>query len=466
MSDLQVANALLHEDLSSFIQMTFGTVSSGEQYLHNWHVDAIAHALTRCVAGEVTRLIITMPPRYLKSVCATIAFPAWLLGRDPHKRIITVSYADKLIVEHSNMFRSVVKSEWYRDVFPNTDIHPKKDTETDVRFTAGGYRSATTVGGTLTGRGADFIIVDDAMKAEDGSSEAVRTRTNSWFDSTLLSRLNNKKAGVIIVIMQRLHPEDLVGHLLKQGGWEHLNLPAIALRSEKIAISPLLFKRRKAGTAIHRARESVTDLKRQKNQMGSYNFAAQYQQAPTSAKGNLIKWKWFKTYEELPHDSKITVRIWSWDTASKASELNNYSVGTLWYVSSDRYYLVRIVRRRLDFPHLKKVVVDCMSSEPRASLLIEDKGSGTQLIQDLRHEGLANPIAIEPVADKITRMSAHSTKIEAGQVFLPRTASWLPDFKEEVLAFPHGPFDDQVDSFSQFLGKASELTKVQDWNIY
>jgi len=214
MTEQRILAALLREDLSSFIHKTFHTVAPARCYLHNWHIDAIAWHLSLCARGEINRLIITVPPRYLKSICATIAFPAWVLGHDPTQRSITASYADALAVNHARLFRMVVVNPWYQRIFPRTRIDAKKNTETEVTFTRGGYRLATTVGGTLTGRGGDIVIVDDPIKAQDALSKPLRRRVVEWFDTTLLSRLDDKEKGVIIVIMRRLHPDDLGVELL------------------------------------------------------------------------------------------------------------------------------------------------------------------------------------------------------------------------------------------------------------
>ncbi len=467
MNNLRTFEAILRQDLSCFVQKVFNTVAPVHRYLHNWHIDAIAWHLALCARGEINRLIITVPPRHLKSICATVAFPAWVLGHDPTKRIVTASYADALAVSHAHLFRMVIESPWYRQVFPRTRIHGRKNTETEVVFTRGGYRLATTVGGTLTGRGGDIAIIDDPIKAQDALSKPLRQRANEWFNTTLLSRLDDKEKGIIIVIMQRLHPDDFVAHLLAQGGWTHLNLPAIAETPQTIPIGPHLVKRRAIGCVLHPEREPRHVLERIKEEMGTYAFSAQYQQAPVPPEGNIVRWGWFQTYDGLPDPSEVTQRVWSWDTGSKADELNDYSVGTLWYIAGSRCYLARVVRRRLDFPSLKRLIIECALSEPSSTVLIEDKASGTQFIQDLRQEGIVHPIAILPEADKVTRMAGQSAKIEAGQVYLPKQAPWLAEFQNEVLAFPHGAHDDQVDSMSQFLAWASRhQSHVPDWNLY
>ena len=178
-------NKALRQDLGLFIHRCFQEVSGGEQYQHNWHIDAIAHASELCRRREVTRQIVSLPPRSLKSIVVSVALPAWILGHDPSAKIISVSYASGLAGEFCRKCRTIMSSSWYGEVFPNTRINQDKNTELHFETTKGGYRYATSVGGTLTGKGAGYIIIDDPLKAEDGESEAARRNVN--IGSTTLS---------------------------------------------------------------------------------------------------------------------------------------------------------------------------------------------------------------------------------------------------------------------------------------
>ena len=447
---------VLRQDLASFIQRCFQTVVPGADYQNNWHIDAIAWHLQQCIDGRIKRLIITLPPRNLKSICASVAFPAWVLGRDPTRRIICASYANELTSKHARDCRLVMESDWYKAAFPGTRLNPKKSAELDFETTRQGYRYGTSLGGALTGRGGNFVIVDDPIKPADAMSDVRRKSVKQWFDGTLISRLDSKKDDVIIIVMQRVHVDDLVGHVLeKDAGWVHLDLPAIADADEAIPIGPDEFHHRQIDDILHPEREPREVLDKIKADMGSALFSAQYQQRPVPVEGNLVKWTWFRFYAYPPahdHDGRV---IQSWDTASKAGELNDYSVCTTWLIKGDDYYLIDVLRERLEYPWLKKRVIEMAHRYAAHSVLIEDKGSGTQLIQDLRFDKTGvRPIAIRPEADKVTRLSNQSAHIEAGQVFLPQSAPWLDEFKVEVMAFPNGRFDDQVDSLSQFLGWA------------
>lgn len=446
----RIFHAALRQDMVSFIQKVFVTVSPGDEYQHNWHIEAIARSLQQCFEGRIKRLIITVPPRSLKSICTSVAFPAWALGHDPTSRFICASYSGELARKHALDCRAVMKAPWYKETFPGTHLDPNKDTEFEVMTTRRGSRLATSIGGTLTGRGGNFLIVDDPMNTTDASSKTKRETTKQWYDGTLYSRLDNKAEDVIIVVMQRLHVDDLVAHLLEKEAWEHLNIPAIAECDEVYEIGRGRKYRRRAGEALHPEREPLETLEIIKANLGSYHFAAQYQQDPVPAGGGMIEWQWFPRYHELPEQGPRSQIVQSWDTASKAGERNDYSVCTTWLVDKEDAYLIDVERARLEYPYLKKRVRHLADKHKADAVLIEDKGSGSSLIQDLKTEGL-RCIAIEPEGDKATRMSAVSARIEAGYVHLPERSSWMQDFETEVLQFPHGRFDDQVDSMSQFL---------------
>ena len=395
----------------------------------------------------------------MKSICASVAFPAYILGRDPTRRIICASYSQELADKHARDCRAVMTSDWYRRVFPRTRIDPRKNAEGEFATTAGGFRLATSVGGTLTGRGGNVIIIDDPMKPTEAASETRRESVIQWYDNTLLSRLDNKKEDTIVIVMQRLHVDDLVGHVLEASdGWTILNLPAIAEVPQDVPIAEGLVHHRKIGDILHPEREPLEILEAARAHMGSLNFSAQYQQAPVPPGGALIQWSWFPAYSALPARRQGDLIVQSWDTASKAKSDNDYSVCTTWLIRGKDYYLIHVLRDRLEYPDLRRRIPSHKQAHDASVVLIEDAGSGTHLIQDLCREGKVRPIAIRPDGDKIVRMEAQTHLIEAGRVFLPESAPWLGDFQTEMMAFPNGRHDDQVDSVSQFLGWASTRT--------
>ena len=256
-------------DLYAFLQATFPIVSAGTELLLNWHLEAMTAALIDVIRGEDTAAHHHRPPAqpevHLRFGCAAGLCP-WDMTRQ--RRIICVSYSEALARKHANDCRALMRSPEYRRLFPGTRISSAKDTEFEVMTTARGFRLATSVGGTLTGRGGNLVIIDDPMKPQDAQSETARENVLQWYSNTLLSRLDNKVEDSIIVVMQRLHPEDLVGHLLEQDGWTHLNLPAIAEVETMVPIGGNRFYRRTPGSVLHPERESLAVLNELKRDNG------------------------------------------------------------------------------------------------------------------------------------------------------------------------------------------------------
>lgn len=449
--DAMLLSAVLRTDFPSFIHRGFDTLNPGTTFLPNWHIDLMAYQLERCRRGEIKRLIINLPPRGLKSHCASVCWPAFLLGHDSTTRIICVSYSNDLAAKHARDFRAVITSDWYRRLFPRTRISPDKNTEFEVVTRSLGYRLATSVGGTLTGRGGDFIIIDDPHKPDEALSDARREGVNQWFDNSVPSRLDNKVRGCIVIVTHRVHNDDLVGHVLEQEGWVVVSLPAIAEVPQRLKIGPNRYIDRAPGDVLHPEQEPFEEIERSKKNMGAYNFSCQYQQAPIPVGGAMIHREWFMSYDELPAKGRDDQIIQSWDTASKADERHDYTVCITCLERDGRFYIMDVLRERLEFPELKRRIVNEALRHNADVVLIEDKGSGIQLIQELKNETRVWPIGIEPKGDKATRMLTETPKIESGRVLLPEQAYWLHEFEREILQFPHGSYDDQVDSLSQLL---------------
>ncbi len=446
--------AIYGRSLYAFIARTFYELNPETEFKPNWHIEVIADELERCWRGETTRLVINVPPRSLKSQAASVAFPAWLLGQNPSAQIICASYAQELANKHAMDCRSVLASDFYRAIFP-TRLSSQRQAVQEFMTTRKGVRLATSVGGVLTGRGAEFIIIDDPLKPDEALSEVQRNSVNEWYDHTLYSRLNDKRTGRIIVIMQRLHEDDLVGHVLGQSDkWKILRFPAIAEEDESYTIQTLLGRRRfhrRTGEALHQDREPLEILQHIRETQGEYNFAGQYQQAPAPLGGGMTKAGWFKSYTQNDLPPKFEMVFQSWDTANKPSELSDYSVCTTWGVKQKNLYLLHVLRKRMDYPDLKRAVREQAQAFNPQTILIEDKASGTQLIQELIHEGVHCIQRYEPKIDKIMRLHAVSSTMENGFVYLPEKSEWLPEYLHELTTFPKGKHDDQVDSTSQAL---------------
>lgn len=444
-------DALLREDFGYLLRRAFATVFPGDEFQPNWHIDHLAHEMSMVASGETLRLLINQPPRSMKSFIASVALPAWLLGRNPALRIIVVSYSQELASELHRQFRMIADAKWYRRAFP--ELVAERNAGSEFVTSLGGSRYATSVGGTITGRGADLIIVDDPHNASEIHSDAARKKVIDFFGGTLLSRLNDKERGAIVVVMQRLHEDDLSGHLLEAGGWRHVMLPATAIEDADFVLSHGVHHRRR-GDLLQPQREGEQALKQIKAAMGSAVFSAQYQQQPIPAEGNFIKMAWFRRYAAEPITSGARHILQSWDTAMSMGTASDWSVGTTWLVLKGNYYLIDVARGRWEYPQLRRVIVERATRFKPRMILIEEAGSGKSVLQDLvnnRPPGMIRPIGVKPLGDKRDRMGSVSHKIEAGLVLLPREAPWLADFMTELLAFPNGRHDDQVDSVSQAL---------------
>jgi predicted phage terminase large subunit-like protein len=451
--------AILRSDFVTFVEKCFEILEPGATYEDNWHVHAIAHQLVRVWRGESTRLIINIPPRMMKSIMVTIAFSAWVMGHDPRKRIMAVSYAKSLAGKHASDFRAIVESPWFRAAFPDFMIETNRGME--IATTARGYRVAESIGGSLLGRGADLIIIDDPIKGLAAAlSESERRRVAEFYDNTLYSRLNNKAEGAIVIVMQRLHQDDLVGHVLEKEDWEVLSIPAIATEDTTHPLGPApsdMYERR-AGDVLHPARENELALSRIQRNLGSLNFSAQYQQNPLPAGGNAIKREWIRWYEEKPGAFDFTVV--SWDTASTTAEASDWSVGTVWGAVGQEFYLLDVVRGRWEAPELRRRMIAVARDCRADASVVEDTELGRALAQDLRRTGQLFPILQAARFDKMARLLAQAARFEAGQVYLPREAPWLAHYLSELLAFPTGRNDDQVDSTSQALKYLTARTPV------
>lgn len=444
----KLLQAILRNNLSSFIHKSFLTASPNIQYLSNWHIDLISKKLMQVQKGEITRLIINMPPRNLKSISVSVAWPAWLLAHDPSTKIMAASYSQALSNKHSQDCRLIINSDWYHNLFPNTNITKGENQKSKFVTTQRGFRFATSTGGTATGEGGDFLIIDDPQNPNKINSKKYRDQTIEWFEQTFISRLNNKKTGAIVIVMQRLHDNDLCGYLLKnkRDQWDLLKIPAI-YRHKSIFHCPYKIEK-ESGSVLHEERESNNSLKKLKLELGEYNFAAQYQQDPITAEGSMVKKIWFK-YFSAKEEIKFNQIIQSWDTAIKAKDNNDYSVGMTIGVNDNGYYILDIIRIKVEFPDLIKAVHQYNRKWRPKSILVEDKSSGQSLLQSLKMEMKVSIIPIKPKFDKITRFAIHTALFESGKIFLDLDASWRLCLEQELLSFPKSTHDDQVDSLSQ-----------------
>lgn len=456
----RLVRALLRLDPSCFAEKVFTTLEPGTLFSHSWHLDHIAWQLQRVLRGEIRRLIINVPPRSGKSIAVTVALPMFALGHDPRRRIICVSHTAELARKFSIDRRTIALTPWYRALFPDMQLSGPRPRDMELRTTAFGFCRAAGVGGAILGLGADLIVVDDPIKALDALSRAERLRVNEFYDNTLLTRLNDKQSGAVVIVMQRLHEDDLVGHVLERDDWEIVSLPAIASHDTEHRLNddPDAVHRRRTGDVLLPEREPMAVLEQIRRAQGSLTFQAQYQQSPLPPGGNVIRREWLRFYEDIPERfERIMV---SWDTASTLNESSDWSVGTVWGSVGLDFYLLDVWRDRVESTDLRRAIETLGREWETDNIIVEETELGRALVQDLRRRGAVRPILHRPIFDKEARLLAQAARFEAGQVHLPLEAQWLAEYIHELLAFPNGRHDDQVDSTSQALHWLTSRTPV------
>jgi predicted phage terminase large subunit-like protein len=429
-------------------------VEPGYDFLDGWHIHAIAEHLEAVSRRDIRKLIINIPPRHMKSLQCAVLWPAWEWIARPETRWLFATYAQSLSTRDSVKCRRLIESPWYQARWAeryqlSTDQNQKTRYENDKT----GYRLAASVGGAMTGEGGDIIVIDDPHNATDIWSEAIRTSTLEWWDQSISTRLNDKKRGAYVIIMQRLHEQDLVGHILaKETGWDHLCLPAeYEIKHPYPIASSLGFAdpRREEGELLWAEREGRKEIETTKQRLGSYATAGQLQQRPAPNEGGVFKKSWWKFYEVLPE--RFDQVVLSWDMAFKETKDSDYVVGQVWGKLGANAYLIDQVRARMDFPKTLAAFKAQARQYPQAGAkYVEDKANGPAVISSLQHE-IPGLIAVNPEGGKEARAASVTWVVEAGNIHLPRFASLVDDFINECAVFPNGAHDDQVDAMTQAL---------------
>ena len=447
--------ALYRTDFRSFIRKAWSIVFPGQELDENWHLDAIAYQIEKAGRGEVRRLIINVPPRSLKSLICSIFWPAFYLGNNPEKTVLVVSHSVDLSIDLSNKCRKLITHPEFQKIFPALRAQLTKDSEREINTAQGGGRIAISVESGVTGRGADFIIIDDPIDASDADSEQVCNSVNKWFDSTLSTRLNQPATTPIVLVMQRLSIFDPIPHLMTQEEWTKLSFPSIATKDETIRVSDGLTYERKVGDLLHPSRYPMTYLESQRKKMGARAFEAQFQQNPLPDGGGLIDVSKFGRYNKRPqfYDAKFL----SIDAAS-GSDSGSYSVVLGCRISNGRLFITNVFRQRTTLPELLRYVVKAIEGHDINHVVVEKASNGIPLLQILREKYIHTkmqdqfPHFLQPVTPnngKTTRMEKAMVEIEKGLVLLPNEAPWLDPLEHELRAFPSGQFNDQVDALSQ-----------------
>ena len=477
-----IQTELAERRLRHFVRYAWPLIEPSTPYVSGWHIDAICEYLEAVSVGQILNLLITVPPRHGKSGVISVMWPAWVWINKPAHRWLYTSYADKLALRDSVRCRRILESNWYRARWGRSfkltsDQNVKNNFENDKT----GVRLTTSVGGGATGEGGDTIVVDDPHNLKKIHSEVDRASVIQWWDEVMSTRLNDPNKSSQIIVMQRAHEGDLAGHVLKQGGYEHLNLPA-GDKSEKttkvfLPISKTT-KTRQPGELLWPERFNQQAINRLRVKLGSYAAAAQLDQEPAPIGGGLIKREWWKYYRTLP---KCSMFIQSWDTAFKKGQENDFSVGGTFGFTGGDIYILDLWRGKVEFPELKR---QCVNTYDRFNgsdtgpvdengmrqsvnihaVVVEDKASGQSLIQSLQRDTHLPVLPFKVDSDKVARVNAASPTIEAGRVHLPHRARWLEEFLLEHDHFPNGEHDDQVDMVTQailwFASKAVRRPRV------
>lgn len=442
--------ARARQDLFTYTQLMFNEAEPSGTFIEANHTKVLATAIEKVIRGDTRRLLIAIPPRFGKSLLASVMAPTWMLGNDPSYKIVAASYGDELARAFAVQSRNIMTSRVYRDLFPQASLAAGAIGRLET--SAGGYRFTTSVGGALTGKGADLVIVDDPLKAADAiSSQAARDAAFNWITGTVMSRFDKPSEGQVIVLSQRLHMDDLIARLRDQGGWELLSVPAEALRPMALDTGDGHRWELEPGDLLFPERFNHAAVAQLKADLGEANYAAQILQDPVALGGTVFKLKDFNIIESRQLNlEKMEALYQSWDTAISEEETAAWSVCTTWGVSGKHFGLVDVFRQRLSYPALLKAVrAEYARYKPRM-VFVEQASSGIAIIQQLILDGEDWIQGIKPRGSKLDRAMHQSPKVEAGSIVIPGKAAWAETFLNEVAAFPNGR-SDQVDAMTQFL---------------
>ena len=447
----------MKRSLKEFTKQSWQTIEPGREFYDNWHIDAISEHLQAVAEGDIKRLIINIPPRHMKSISVAVALPAWTWTFSPQKRFLFASYASSLSVRDSVKCRRLLDSPWYKEHFGESfkltgDQNQKQRFENDKT----GYRIATSVDGALTGEGGDIIVIDDPHNVREAESSTVREGVLDWWDQAMQTRLNDPKTGAFIIIMQRVHENDLTGHILANDNadWNHLCLPAkYEIGHPTPTKSSLHFTdpRTKEDELLWPQRIDSKTLESLEKSLGSYASAGQLQQRPMPKGGGILKAEWWVPWEK-PDLPDIEYIIQSWDTAFSTKDKSSYSARTTWGVFRMNGQINAIVLDmwydRVTYPELRNIAQEAFEEYEPDAVLIEKKASGQSLLQDLRMAGIP-VIPYSPDRDKEARAHASSALLEDGRIYFPFDKKWAKNLIDICAAFPAGDNDDIVDTCTQ-----------------
>lgn len=451
--------AVLASDLVAFLEKVYPEINPGGTLYLADYIEYLADALDRVGNGQDRRVIVNMPPRHLKSILLSIVWPAWILGRNPKKRIAVVSHSQDLAHDLAIKTLRLMQSDVYATIFPNTHVVSDRRKATDFETTQKGGRFAASIDSGITGRGFDMIIVDDPIAAHAARSAAERDNVNDNFDGMIASRLDNQGRGAIVIVGQRLHEDDLSGYLLRKGGhWRHVSLPLVAEEKTVLQIGSRLWTREEGDVLLPELwPPEVVAHVRAAN--GEGTFSAQYQQNPSAAIGELIRPDQVPLYDELPPGARrISL---SFDTAVKTGPNSSYTVGLVAYTDGHRHYIDDVLRQRLDPVQARDAALGLIVRYRPSAILVEDASSGPGLAKMLEEHGHRCALRATGGKSKEERLSPLLHMFAAGRVLVKNNQPWTVEFINELLRFPLGRHDDQVDALTQYLAWASESSMVR-----
>lgn len=450
------------KDLRMFVKYAWSSIDPAP-FIPNWHIDAICDHLQAVTDGDIRRLIINIPPRAMKSLTASVFWPAWEWAiHNPAQQWIYASHNQILSRELSVKCRGVIKSDWYRGHWGN-EVQILDDQDTQGKFvnTARGSRQATSIGGNVTGFGGNRLIVDDPLDASEESSPVSRDKANTWWSETMSTRMNHPALAAKVIIMQRLHENDLTGYLLaKDQGYEHLMLP---MRYESnhphLSKTSLNFfdPRTIDGELLFPERVPEEDLKELEKDMGAYSVAGQLQQRPAPRDSGMFKREWFEIIDKIPNKIRHTCR--HWDLASTEKRAGNdpdWTVGLKLVMDSKGvFYIVDIRRFRESSQFVENSIKTGALQDGRTTIisLPQDPGQAGVVQANYYRTELAGSFANRVVIDresgnKITRAQPVESQAQAGNIKIIRDVTWNDTFLNELETFPNGRYKDQVDALS------------------
>ncbi|OUS36932.1 hypothetical protein A9Q94_07595 [Rhodobacterales bacterium 56_14_T64] len=447
-----VVTTLQRENLYAFLAGVFPILCPGEELSREPYLEAMCYALQKVAAGKSQRLMISIAPRHLKTICGSVLLPAFVLGRDPSQKVIVVSYGKELAREHGDLFRKLIASPFYQRLFPKMRPDPGHNRAEHVKTTAGGGRKTVSIGGSVTGFGADLIIIDDLGKPAEMGHDSYRQGLRDYFDQTLFSRLNDKRTGRIVSIQQRLHQDDFPAYLLEKETFDHLCLPSIAEIPEDIPLYNARVYTRRTGDLLNPEREPKELLEQIRATIGSYAFQAQYQQNPQAGESAYLSMKDLHLVDTLPEESCFIRRVQSWDTAASDSPRSDYTVCLTfgWHALEERWYLLDVWRKRTSYTEVKAAVPRERKRWRADKVLIEASAMGITLLQELRNSVASVYQGVNVVTSKEDRFIPQTDWIKSGKFVIPTDKPWFDEFRRELLAFPDATKDDQVDALTQF----------------